>query len=165
MHSFLILRSRSTSAYELETAVHTGRLVQRITTALRSAFQSLPDLNQRKIYINSSTPRGYALIINNYQFEDGEVRHGFEVDVQNMTFLLDQLGYIAHENTNKTAQAPSIDKRRLSGCPSMLAELLGDGGSRTRRVTNFYRMEPLESFFPMMALKKGKSIFDNFFFF
>uniref|UniRef100_A0A914HLV7 Caspase family p20 domain-containing protein n=1 Tax=Globodera rostochiensis TaxID=31243 RepID=A0A914HLV7_GLORO len=81
-------RSRSASAYELE-----------------SAFQSPPDLNHRKIYINTSIPRGYALIINNYDFEGGEQRQGSNVDVANITFLLDQLGYRVYENTKKQHSA------------------------------------------------------------
>ena len=52
-----------------------------------------------------STPRGYCIIINNYNFTDGRVRSGSEKDVEKLEKLFgESLGFEVEKKTNLTAK-------------------------------------------------------------
>uniref|UniRef100_A0A914HNS5 Caspase family p20 domain-containing protein n=1 Tax=Globodera rostochiensis TaxID=31243 RepID=A0A914HNS5_GLORO len=98
-------RSRSASFYTSVRHLQDG-CFENLVVKLRSAVGMPPNLDSRKVYSNSSSPRGLALIIANDKFTNRRLpaRPGSDVDVKNIKKLLAGLGYDIFANRNETAE-------------------------------------------------------------
>ena len=47
---------------------------------------------------------GFAVIVNNYEFVNGNIRKGSEHDLDNLHNLLEELNFVVHIDTDLTAQ-------------------------------------------------------------
>uniref|UniRef100_A0A914HKG2 Uncharacterized protein n=1 Tax=Globodera rostochiensis TaxID=31243 RepID=A0A914HKG2_GLORO len=108
-------RSRSASFYTSVRHLQDG-CFENLVVKLRSAVGMPPNLDSRKVYSNSSSPRGLALIIANDKFTNRRLpaRPGSDVDVKNIKKLLAGLGYDIFANRNETAEQMMTTIKKFS---------------------------------------------------